>query len=220
MRGVCCCFLLIKWLYLQKNMAKLKVCAYCLEEIKSKKFITKQFKSFCNEDCFEQYKNDIKLKKSLTKTTEKNNITITPKGEIRRYAIKKCVVCGKEFKTLVYNQKYCGKNCSDLTHISRFKIFERDSFRCIYCGKSSIENKAELHLEHIFPRSKGGTNQIDNVVTSCAVCNLEKSAKILTKKNLERIVIEVSRRNRVYFKGDVSKLEIELDKLYTCQVSP
>jgi hypothetical protein len=92
--------------------------------------------------------------------------------------------------------------------------------RGVCCGKSSIENKAELHLEHIFPRSKGGTNQIDNVVTSCAVCNLEKSAKILTKKNLERIVIEVSRRNRVYFKGDVSKLEIELDKLYTCQVSP
>lgn len=97
----------------------------------------------------------------------------------------------------------------------RFIIFERDEFRCVYCGKSSIENKTELHLEHIHPRSKGGTNNIDNIITSCNTCNGEKGDMKIKPNILNRLRNELIKRNEVFFKGyDVEKLTIDLDRYY------
>lgn len=59
----------------------------------------------------------------------------------------------------------------------RFEIFKRDGFTCQYCG--SHPPKIILHVDHIHPVSKGGLNDMDNLITSCAPCNLGKSAKEL-----------------------------------------
>ena len=56
---------------------------------------------------------------------------------------------------------------------SRFEVFKRDSFTCQYCGKSSPD--VILHVDHIKPVSKGGKNDLLNLVTSCADCNMGKS---------------------------------------------
>lgn len=56
---------------------------------------------------------------------------------------------------------------------TRFEVFKRDSFKCQYCGKSAPE--VILHVDHIKPVSKGGDNEIVNLVTSCDQCNLGKS---------------------------------------------
>lgn len=62
----------------------------------------------------------------------------------------------------------------------RFYIFERDNFKCEYCGsKKGTHNNVILHVDHIIPVSKGGKNNICNLVTSCEKCNLGKGAKIL-----------------------------------------
>lgn len=55
----------------------------------------------------------------------------------------------------------------------RFKVFERDSFTCQYCGKKTPE--VILHIDHIYPVSKGGKNEIENLITACRDCNLGKS---------------------------------------------
>lgn len=58
----------------------------------------------------------------------------------------------------------------------RFKVFKRDGFRCQYCGRSpKIDENVILHLDHIKPKAKGGTDEIDNLVTSCAECNIGKN---------------------------------------------
>lgn len=54
----------------------------------------------------------------------------------------------------------------------RFEIFKRDSFKCQYCGASAPE--VLLHIDHIKPVSKGGTNEILNLITSCKDCNSGK----------------------------------------------
>ena len=59
----------------------------------------------------------------------------------------------------------------------RFAIFDRDGFTCKYCGSQS--DTVTLHIDHILPVSKGGTNSQENLVTSCADCNLGKSNKIV-----------------------------------------
>ena len=60
----------------------------------------------------------------------------------------------------------------------RFEVFKRDSFKCQYCGKSAPD--VILHVDHIMPVSKGGTNEILNLITACAECNGGKSAVLLS----------------------------------------
>src|SRR5207248_1065944 len=54
--------------------------------------------------------------------------------------------------------------------ISRRALFARDGWRCAYCG----ETGGRLTLDHVVPRSRGGESVWENVVTSCAPCNMRK----------------------------------------------
>ena len=59
--------------------------------------------------------------------------------------------------------------------ISRRALFARDGWRCVYCGTTS----GRLTLDHVVPRSRGGESSWENVVTSCAPCNLRKGNRLL-----------------------------------------
>lgn len=55
----------------------------------------------------------------------------------------------------------------------RYTVFIRDNFTCQYCG-----TRAEKpHADHVTPRSRGGSDEIENLVTACPSCNLRKSDK-------------------------------------------
>lgn len=55
----------------------------------------------------------------------------------------------------------------------RFEVFKRDSFTCQYCGQSAPQ--VILEVDHIIPVSKGGDNDLTNLITSCRDCNRGKS---------------------------------------------
>jgi hypothetical protein len=58
----------------------------------------------------------------------------------------------------------------------RFKVMQRDNFKCCICGKSPATSpNVTLHIDHIKPWSKGGETTIDNLQTLCSDCNLGKS---------------------------------------------
>jgi len=59
----------------------------------------------------------------------------------------------------------------------RFEVFKRDRFTCQYCGSSSPE--VILHIEHVKPVSKGGHDDMLNLVTACSRCNLGKGGREL-----------------------------------------
>lgn len=59
----------------------------------------------------------------------------------------------------------------------RFEVFKRDSFTCQYCGRAAPD--VTLELDHISPVSKGGTDDVMNLVTSCSDCNSGKSDRLL-----------------------------------------
>lgn len=46
---------------------------------------------------------------------------------------------------------------------------------CWWCG---CELNGEYHLDHRIPLNKGGSNKPNNIVCSCAKCNLSKGAKL------------------------------------------
>ena len=55
----------------------------------------------------------------------------------------------------------------------RIFVFERDGYVCSYCG-ASVSNP---HCDHIFPRSRGGSDSVENLATACAECNVQKRDK-------------------------------------------
>jgi 5-methylcytosine-specific restriction endonuclease McrA len=65
--------------------------------------------------------------------------------------------------------------------ISRRALFARDGWRCVYCGSAS----GRLTLDHVIPRSRGGGSDWENVVTSCAPCNLRKGNRLLHEVQME-----------------------------------
>jgi 5-methylcytosine-specific restriction endonuclease McrA len=58
--------------------------------------------------------------------------------------------------------------------ISRRALFARDNWRCVYCGTAA----GRMTLDHVVPRSRGGDSVWENVVTSCAPCNLKKGNRL------------------------------------------
>ncbi|MEA2398260.1 MAG: hypothetical protein QOK25_1816 [Thermoleophilaceae bacterium] len=58
--------------------------------------------------------------------------------------------------------------------ITRRAIFARDKWTCQYCGGG----RDNLTVDHVIPRSKGGTSGWDNIVTCCAPCNRRKGDRL------------------------------------------
>jgi hypothetical protein len=59
----------------------------------------------------------------------------------------------------------------------RFQILERDSYTCRFCGKRAPET--ELEVDHVMPRSKGGSDDASNLVTACRDCNRGKGDRVI-----------------------------------------
>lgn len=56
--------------------------------------------------------------------------------------------------------------------LTRKNIMKRDRHTCQYCGV-----KSDLTLDHVMPRSRGGKDSWENLVTACNKCNVKKGNK-------------------------------------------
>lgn len=56
--------------------------------------------------------------------------------------------------------------------LTRQNLFKRDSNRCLYCG-----DKRDLTLDHVLPKSRGGSTTWANLATACKKCNSIKGNK-------------------------------------------
>lgn len=65
---------------------------------------------------------------------------------------------------------------------SRRNVFVRDAFTCQYCAQALPE--AQLNLDHVIPRDKGGRTSWENIVTSCFHCNTRKANKLPHEANM------------------------------------
>src|SRR5437870_9608368 len=54
-------------------------------------------------------------------------------------------------------------------------VRERAADRCQYCLMHQSLQGATFHVEHVIPRSKGGSSEMDNLVLACPGCNLHKA---------------------------------------------
>jgi 5-methylcytosine-specific restriction endonuclease McrA len=72
-------------------------------------------------------------------------------------------------------QALINQNSSKVTLGEIKKLIKDSNNICFWCDKEVPEGK--IHLDHIYPLSKGGTHTIDNIVIACATCNIKKNDK-------------------------------------------
>jgi len=53
----------------------------------------------------------------------------------------------------------------------RQRVLARDGWTCAYCGREANQ------VDHITPKSAGGSDDMDNLTAACSACNLAKSDK-------------------------------------------
>lgn len=142
---------------------------YCRCEECGKDFWAREGKDtrFCGRVC----RNKFNMRTAYKPTDWKNKVKV-------------CKGCGSEFKPTIVSQMYCRPECRPSFTKDRFSIFERDRFRCVYCGKTSLDG-IELHVDHIVPKKLGGNDMADNLVTACIECNLGKCAMAMMECNVE-----------------------------------
>ncbi len=62
--------------------------------------------------------------------------------------------------------------------LSRRGVFARDGYRCQYCGRHADS------IDHVRPRSRGGTHSWENVVAACRRCNMAKRDRLLSETQM------------------------------------
>ena len=113
-----------------------------------------------------------------------------------------CKLCDKKFNALGGQQIYCGSKkdktgCSYIASKSylinpkrrvtrgrrqrllklRFMTLKRFNYTCQYCGRKAPD--VVLEVDHIIPKSRGGTDGLGNYTVACKECNIGKSDVLL-----------------------------------------
>ncbi len=68
---------------------------------------------------------------------------------------------------------------------NRENLFERDNYRCQYCGNGF--EASQLNMDHVIPRDRGGRTSWENIVTSCIKCNSRKANRLPHQANMHLI---------------------------------
>lgn len=55
------------------------------------------------------------------------------------------------------------------------RIRQRFGYCCAYCGVHEHDVGSELEAEHFHPRSKGGSDDLENLIYCCSACNRFKA---------------------------------------------
>lgn len=71
----------------------------------------------------------------------------------------------------------------------RFEILRRDNHTCQYCGEKAPD--VTLHVDHVKPKTLGGNDSPENLVTACKDCNTGKTSSSLDAP----LVAAIAQRN-------------------------
>lgn len=113
-----------------------------------------------------------------------------------------------------------------ITPSARRKVYERDGWRCWYCGKHLTQSSAPDDentpcLDHIIAKSRYGDNCQSNLRLSCKSCNAAK-ADLDEEEYRWSLTLKESEAARQYHQFDqlVFELESNCESHYYEDVSP
>ena len=84
---------------------------------------------------------------------------------------------------------------------TKSSIYKRDGYKCQYCGCTK-----NLTLDHIIPKSKGGSDSFANLVVACNSCNTKKGNKLLEQTDMKLLKQPKEPLNRVFLSIQTSNI--------------
>ncbi len=87
--------------------------------------------------------------------------------------------------------------------LTRKNILRRDAFKCAYCGRSDIP----LTIDHIIPKSKGGTDSWENLVCACTICNNRKGDRTPFEAKMKLLTRPFKPSHIMFIKNVVGKVD-------------
>jgi len=87
--------------------------------------------------------------------------------------------------------------------LSRKNILRRDDHRCQYCGKKTTD----LTIDHIIPKSRGGGDTWENLVTACVRCNNRKGNRTPEEAEMKLLSKPRKPNHILYLKQTVGTIE-------------
>lgn len=162
----------------QKKRLK-KVCINCGKEFEVYDNIYRRDAKFCNKKCMGEYmsgehhwnykhgeKWEVKKKKAYHKSYLKAH------GETFRI---------RSF--LSKPKQRWGTEVGNYSYEDWLKLLQQHDNKCYYCGVElrNEEGKLMATRDHIVPLSRGGTDEISNIVPACKSCNGSKSNKLISE---------------------------------------
>ncbi|WP_239496089.1 HNH endonuclease [Salinicola peritrichatus] len=130
------------------------------------------------EEVAEQLRKDAEAEEIAVSTFKnfirENRDILSP---ISRWGDGKCgymreLLC-EEFGINPFENEPRGYRKQKISQSLRTKVFERDEYRCKWCG-----DHKNLCVDHIYPESKGGSLELSNLQTLCRTCNLKKGDRV------------------------------------------
>jgi len=72
---------------------------------------------------------------------------------------------------------------------TRAYLLLKYAYQCVYCGKTDCT----LEIDHLLPRSRGGSNRLANLVLCCHDCNQAKGDKTATEFGHPEVEVQAKR---------------------------
>ena len=96
-------------------------------------------------------------------------------------------------------------------------VLRRDSYTCCYCGDVANE------VDHVVPKVKGGSDDLDNLVAACRGCNIRKKdlsydvflARTSTPPIFRDSLSPIGTKQS---KSDITTVKIETDSPFSIQI--
>ncbi len=113
----------------------------------------------------------------LVKRARQDNLFSVSTAHIKQFASELGIDTSRQLSLLTNAvstrlQKEFGgqepKRTRTLTNSIKIEVFKRDNYICQECGAS---REAKLHVHHIIPFSRGGSDEMSNLITLCESCN-------------------------------------------------
>ena len=100
-----------------------------------------------------------------------------------------------------------------ITKSKKQKVYQKFVGHCAYCGKPLFLGTFDCTIDHIIPRSVGGTSDFSNLALSCYECNTQKSSLTLEefrKKLGHDFYFDGFKKNKERLEG-IERIESELN---------
>ncbi|HEY9763838.1 MAG TPA: HNH endonuclease [Trichocoleus sp.] len=131
----------------------------------------------------------------LNITSWRRAIVLVIKGKAEQVEHNgKVIYAGLPLPTVIRLKHYVRVPYKDIP-LTRRNLLQRDNHSCQYCSYAG----EGLTLDHVVPRSRGGEDSWENIVTACVRCNVKKGNRTPKEANMPLRTLPRKPHSSLYF---------------------